>query len=517
MGENTYMNKKEKAYFGDIHNHCNISYGKGSFSDAIRNAKQKLDFCSITGHAHWCDMPNPNERIGYIIDFHKVGFAKLKEEWQQILQTIKENNIPNEFLLFPGFEIHSNADGDLTIVYCEDDGDIIYTATVKELQDIIKQLNAKNKKVFTMPHHIGYKIGARGINWENFDENVSPIVEIYSMHGCSENTQSPFPYRHSMGPADWESTMQYGLEKGHIFGFAASTDHHSAYPASYGQGFTGVWAEELTRKAIYEAIKNRRTYALSGDKVLLDFTLDNSPMGSIRKAGLYKGLKAHIKGGGAIDCVDILKNNKIVKRISSCDIEEKSYENNQKFKSLVHLEVGWGHRGKRQDWDVEFGILDGEIIDVEPRFRGADILSPVQKDVSANGASAFYSQCERVANDKVKFSTITYGNPTNTTAGTQGVCIEVEATKKSKIWTRINGIYKETPISELLCGGRVGYLIDEIDSPSWLIHKMPLQEQFIWDIDLPEFEGELKKGDTLYLRVRQENEQWAWASPVFAR
>lgn len=73
---------KHRAYYGDIHNHCGISYGHGSLDDAIKNAMQKLDFCSITGHAHWCDMPEPNERIAHIIDFHIVGFAKLKKTGQ---------------------------------------------------------------------------------------------------------------------------------------------------------------------------------------------------------------------------------------------------------------------------------------------------------------------------------------------------------------------------------------------------------------------------------------------------
>ena len=66
--------------FGDLHNHCGLSYGHGSLKDALKNAREQLDFCSITGHAHWPDMPEPDERIQYIIDFHQVGFAKLKRD-----------------------------------------------------------------------------------------------------------------------------------------------------------------------------------------------------------------------------------------------------------------------------------------------------------------------------------------------------------------------------------------------------------------------------------------------------
>ena len=39
--------------YGDIHNHCDISYGHGRFADALARAAIQLDFLSITGHAHW--------------------------------------------------------------------------------------------------------------------------------------------------------------------------------------------------------------------------------------------------------------------------------------------------------------------------------------------------------------------------------------------------------------------------------------------------------------------------------
>ena len=45
----TYQNLQ--VFYGDLHPHCGISYGHGSLEDALRNAKEQLDFCSVTGHA----------------------------------------------------------------------------------------------------------------------------------------------------------------------------------------------------------------------------------------------------------------------------------------------------------------------------------------------------------------------------------------------------------------------------------------------------------------------------------
>ncbi len=38
-------------YFGDIHNHCNLTYAHGDMRDAFDAAKQQLDFLSLTPRA----------------------------------------------------------------------------------------------------------------------------------------------------------------------------------------------------------------------------------------------------------------------------------------------------------------------------------------------------------------------------------------------------------------------------------------------------------------------------------
>ena len=53
--------------WGDLHSHCNVSYGWGSVRRALAVARQQLDFVSLTGHASWPDMPTDRERYGEII------------------------------------------------------------------------------------------------------------------------------------------------------------------------------------------------------------------------------------------------------------------------------------------------------------------------------------------------------------------------------------------------------------------------------------------------------------------
>ena len=155
--------KNNNVYYGDIHNHCDISYGKGSLEDAFYNAKQNLDFCSVTGHADWPDLPDGGERAQSIRDYHHAGFAKLKKGWKETLKTVVSYNIEGEFLTFPGFEIHSRGFGDYPIVYKDLDGELILEKNIPNIKKVMEDLEKMGKKAMAFPHHISYIKGGRGL------------------------------------------------------------------------------------------------------------------------------------------------------------------------------------------------------------------------------------------------------------------------------------------------------------------------------------------------------------------
>ena len=113
--------------------------------------------------------------------------------------------------------MHSNKYGDQTIVF----KDIKKHELLVDQIDILKKkfIEKKLTNYIFMPHHLSYKQGRRGVNWKIFDENISPVVELYSMHGCSESDQSEYPFLHSMGPRNYKNTIKYALEKKIKLGF----------------------------------------------------------------------------------------------------------------------------------------------------------------------------------------------------------------------------------------------------------------------------------------------------------
>ena len=54
---------RHKLFWGDLHNHNEVGYAKGSLQRSIDNAREHLDFFAFTGHASWHDMPKmPGDR-----------------------------------------------------------------------------------------------------------------------------------------------------------------------------------------------------------------------------------------------------------------------------------------------------------------------------------------------------------------------------------------------------------------------------------------------------------------------
>ena len=98
-----------KMFWGDLHNHCNLTYGHGDMRDAFEAAKGQLDFVSVTPHAMWPDIPGADDpRLNWVIDYHTQAFKRLRKGGYEKYQAMtKEYNKEGEFLTFIGYEAHS--------------------------------------------------------------------------------------------------------------------------------------------------------------------------------------------------------------------------------------------------------------------------------------------------------------------------------------------------------------------------------------------------------------------------
>ncbi|MEX2443740.1 MAG: hypothetical protein WD492_09060 [Alkalispirochaeta sp.] len=536
-----------QALFGDIHNHCGISYAHGTLQDALENAALRLDFTSVTGHAAWPDMPVDDERVAHIVDFHVKGFARLQEGWDSYQEEIAAFENQRGLIVFPGYEIHSNDHGDYTVMGYRHELPLLTADTPMELQRVLSEsipptdIDSAGRVLpgtLTFPHHIGYRIGARGGNWESFTEELSPIVEIASMHGLAEADRTDHPFLHSMGPLQHRGTMWEGLEQGHRFGVLGNTDHHSAHPGSYGHGITGIWATDRSRAAVWEALYARRTWANTGDSVSLWHSVNDVPLGGeVSREDRYRHW-IEIDSPSAIDYVELVDSGgrtmvwwrppqpsesrqaptpQHVHETAGTDTPGNAATDAHApgphppdTEAIVHIDLGWGERGKRYDWDGTVEVSGSELQDVVPRFRGQEVVSPL--DASDNQVPLHNASWSRSSDHSVAFQCTTWGNMTNTTPSTQGFDLRVSDASNARIRFRTGDIDREYAVADLIRGSESGNL-GPIDSPAFRLSadsRPACTWSITWDEDHP------RPGNRwYYVRVRLKNGHWSISSPVF--
>ncbi len=360
------MSETKRLYWGDLHNHNAVGYAKGSLERSYDIAKRHLDFFAFTPHGHWHDMPKmpQDKHLKWV-----KGFEVTRKHWPDVERLAAAHHQPGRFVTFVAYEWHSSQFGDYCVIYPGGkDTPLAHFDHVTKLQAFAKQ-----KDALIIPHHPAYRAGWRGANFDHLDVAVSPVVEFFSEHGGAEHDRGPFEYtRHSMGGRWTVNTMRSLLARGARVGVVASTDDHLGYPGAYREGLTGLYADALTREGVFEAIRARRTFAVTGDRIGLDFRLNGRWMGEVLSAADRRDVTVHATGWDEIERIELLKNNRAIARVFPADLPASPAAWDRPV--LCRVEFGWGPWGDLNmaricDWDFELSVDGGEILDILGCFR----------------------------------------------------------------------------------------------------------------------------------------------------
>lgn len=174
-----------------------------------------------------------------------------------------------------------------------------------------------------------------GADWRGYDPDLYRVMEIYSSHGSAEYIGCPrqIPYldkqlqKGSEGNVD--VTFQEILAQGMKLGVTAGSDSHSGRPGlstwtrvgrTYKGGLTAVFADQKTRESIWRALYNRHCYGTTGDRIYLEFSINDYPMGSEIEAD-KRLIKARAMGVNPISRIDLVKNNENVQSKKDCGVQ----------------------------------------------------------------------------------------------------------------------------------------------------------------------------------------------------
>jgi hypothetical protein len=226
-------------------------------------------------------------------------------EWYRNRNAAHFHDLPGHFVAFHGYEwTCSHFDdkpnyGHYNILYKED-GPMLRTQDPRynRVQQIAAAL--PRDAALAIPHHPSDN--ADRVDWNAYDPAFAPLVEIFQVRGSYEYDNCPMHPELYGRNVVRKHSLQYGLNRGFDFGFTAGGEHE-------GVGVTGVYATEFTRQGIFEALRQRRTYGTTGDRIIVDFRLEQHPMGScIHTAAKTLTGTLKVLGTDTLTSVKIIKN-----------------------------------------------------------------------------------------------------------------------------------------------------------------------------------------------------------------
>jgi hypothetical protein len=486
-------------YWGDIHNHNAAGYAKGSLLRSFEIAREHLDFFAHAGHSQWPDMVEMPQDA----HMHWVhGFKALKEQWPTVKKLTRTWHKPGEFVTYLGWEFHSLSWGDYHIVFPDDSGELRYFATLDGLKTYARKAGA-----ILVPHHPGYPRMWRGQMWEHVDTELSPIAEVISEHGGAERDRGLHDYiRHSMGGRATRSTWQWALDQGMRLGAVGSTDDHLGYPGAWGEGITGVIAPELTREAIFDALRSRRCYAVSGDRIEVDFTVNGRPMGSELEATDVREIAVSVRGWDEISMVELIRNGEPIARAFG---KQKPARDPWPGRARCHVRYGWGPWAtlgmpRTCDWDISM-YLEGATL----------------REAVAAWQAAPYDEGRR---DRVieqhdmmcRWQSFTTREAAFAEDPTKRMYFDIEGPAAARVRLEVNEpvpITIERTLGELAEHSETEF-IGDFTTENVQIDRLVLPESYEASMQV-EDEGSGEKTDYYYVRVTQANGQMAWTSPVW--
>ena len=305
-----------RLYFGDPHSHSLASDGTWPAETAYRHADEVagLDFAGITDHA---------ERV-------------TDEEWAAAVDAAAYLT-RDDFVALAGYE-WTGRDAEHRCVYSVG-GTAIPVArtgafgyTADPLEEVTDLWDLLAGDALVVPHHPGSAVGPAHL-WADHDPGLEPAVEIYSKHGSSEC----FGCEPALGE-DWAlaegNYVRDALAEGLRFGVVGGGDGHEAPlggmepdhadvfgdgdhgPMARRGGLTGVWAADLTRDDLFDAVRARRTYATTGARIFLLLEVDGVPMGG--EVAADSPPEVHVIAGGTGDIVALV----LAKHTAAAGFEE---------------------------------------------------------------------------------------------------------------------------------------------------------------------------------------------------
>jgi len=483
---------ERRVYYGELHQHTYLHDGRGVFEELYLYGRRVglLDFAAVTPHHMPMSVTGPS--------FHLGDKRWPSENWPALAKATKLMNGWEGLVTILGYEysVGTEAGGHHNIYYGADEApstmQLDPSDPMAPIAKMLKTLRLAQVPTLVIPH-----IGGGPPDWSHApDLRVERLFEVASVHGVFEES--------------WQKHLEAGLRQGVIAaGDTHTTSMGIAYPGLnfvMSNGLAGVYSVSKSRRDIWDALNQRRTFACSGNqRALLEFELNGEPMGGEISSRLtpQAEIRARVSGTAAILRFELLKNSRVIHALYPCRAGGKL------------LRVVWGDNLYQRRAAV--GLREGELRPETGRLR---LREPVHLD------QAF----EYVLQDGtgIRWKTAAVSNDRD------GFLVDISEAGGESLLFRLDdsdtlGLFEvKIPLAQL---AREGWFHWRAPAQRPLRHaymqKMGVQPAFFLECDLVNPAGPmdvelryqdrepLKPGDYYYVRMEQLDTNKAWSSPVW--
>ncbi len=296
-----YKGRSLKLFFGDLHEHTDVSIcnrnGDQSIDESYQHMRDiaRYDFACATDHGY-----NLNPYL-----------------WCYTAKLARANDDPNRFLTFLGeewtstFEQYSEEHpygfyGHRNLIFADPYFPRWWNArNYQTPAQVWEDLRKMNANFVHIPHQLA-DTGNVPTDWSFTDEEAQPVAEIFQIRGSYEYQGTP---REAMRTTPKPGYfLQDAWARGIVIGVIASPDHGGGY------GKAAVYAPELTREAILDALRARRCYGTTAAKIFLDFRVNGHLMGEKVQAPAGESAKVEIRTRCPADIgrIEVCRNNRFI-------------------------------------------------------------------------------------------------------------------------------------------------------------------------------------------------------------
>jgi hypothetical protein len=476
-----------RRYWGDLHGQSGETIGCGRAETYLLYARDKA-FVDIVGH-------------------QGNDFQMTDAFWAELNRLTAVLDVPGRFVCVPGYEWSGNTGmgGDRNIFYRHEGRPIRRSSHI-----LVEGASAPGTECYTAHDIFDAMAGEDAVMIAHVGGRYADVK--YAHEGKLERAVE---VHSTWGTFEW--LLHDALERGYRVGVVCHSDDHKGRPgatrpgaSTFGAigGITCYLMPELTRDALFAALRARRHYGTTGTRIFIDLagtfasdvtrfaddpqlgptqehTVREALMGDIVRPGATPmHLQAEVIGTEPIERVDVLHGPMVVQTVrpfASADLGRRV--------RVMWQGAEYRGRGREVLWKGALTIAGNKIA----RFAPVNFLNPERKVVETGP-------------DALAWSSVTTGN-------LAGIDLWLAEPRRGTLRIDTNVVSGEIDLAALdddvvrFDGGGLGRAVSiyRLPEADWsrrvaLVHDV----RFGGSSDLP-----------VYIRVTQADGHQAWTSPIY--